>query len=372
MKMNIETKTKANVSFMAIDKYVDDSIVYPTEVANAKGFVAWGDQNDYPQYLRSLYYDVPTLHSIIDGMSDYIAGEGVTTLVPEWTERENNRSQTLNDLVKLCAKDLATYNGFALNIIRDKAGAIADIYWLDFSRCRTNEDGTKVYYSTEWNKRGGRVKYIEYDSFTSNTKSNPDSTIFYYKNDMTKVYPTPLWGAAVLPCEIERKINIYHYNLINNGMSSNYIVNFNNGVPTDEMKEEIEDNFYDKFCGVENTGRPMLSFNPTKDNEVTITKVDADNYADRWNALYDTTKQQIFTAFRCSPILFGIDQEKTGFNANEYNEAYKLFQQTMIVPMQREIEKVFDKIFMTKGFMHIVPFKNNIITDNEQHDTNIA
>lgn len=357
----MENEKKTKVSFMAIDKYYDNSIVLPTETKNkTKGFISWGTNNDYPQYLRGLYYDVPTLHSIIDGMADYIKGSGVSIALPEWQDKENNKGQTLYDTLKLIAKDMCMFNGFALNVIKDKAGNISDIYWLDFARVRTNEDGTKVYYSTEWGKSSGRVNFIEYDSFTSNTKSNPDSTIYYWKNDYIKTYPTPLWGAAVIPCEIEKKINIYHFNLINNGMSSNYIVNFNNGVPTDEMKEEIEDDFYDKFCGVENTGRPMLSFNDKKENEVTVTKIDADDYADRWNAMNDKNQQQIFTAFRCSPILFGVDQEKTGFNANEYQEAYSLFNQTMIVPMQKDIEKAFSKIFGVKQFMSITPFDTKI------------
>jgi hypothetical protein len=364
---NMDKEKKMKVSFAAIDKYYDSNIVLPTETLNkTKGFMSWGTCNDYPQYLRGLYYDVPTLHSIIDGMADYVAGEGTTSIDLMWDTKENNKGQTLYDTIKLIAKDLCMFNGFALNVIKDKSGNISDIYWLDFAKVRSNEDGTKLYYSTDWGKKSGRVSFIQYDSFTSNVKENPDSTIFYWKNDYLKVYPTPVWGAAVLPCEIEKKINIYHYNLIDNGMSSNYIVNFNNGVPTDEIKEEIENDFYDKFCGVENTGRPMLSFNDKKDNEVTVTKIDGDNYADRWHALYDTTKQQIFTAFRCSPLLFGIDQEKTGFNANEYQEAYALFNQTMIIPMQKDIEKAFDKIFNTKNFVKITPFNINISTPENE------
>ena len=116
---------------------------------------------------------------------------------------------------------------------------------------------------------------------------------------------------------------------------------------------------YDKFCGVENTGRPMLSFNNNKDSETTVTKIDADSFADKYNALTARTKQDIFTSFRCSPILFGIDQEKTGFNANEYASAFRLFNKTVIEPMQKTIVRAFDKIFDEKESITIEPFTIN-------------
>ena len=43
--------------------------------------------------------------------------------------------------------------------------------------------------------------------------------------------------------DIENKINEFHLNSISNGFSGSYIVNFNNGVPNDQIKDEIEDAF---------------------------------------------------------------------------------------------------------------------------------
>jgi hypothetical protein len=116
---------------------------------------------------------------------------------------------------------------------------------------------------------------------------------------------------------------------------------------------------YDKFCGPENAGRPMISFNNNKDSETTIQKIDTDSFADKYNALVERTKSEIFTAFRCSPILFGIDQEKTGFNANEYASAFRLFNKTVIEPFQNKISKAFDKIFNSTGSIEIKPFTIN-------------
>lgn len=356
--MTNNEKKQTNVKFLAIDQFVESNIVAPTEVfIKDRGFVGWGEINNYPEYIEDLYQNVSTLHSIIDGTTDYVCGDSVKCNVLNFEKQINRKGETIQDLINWIAKDLVKFNGFALNIVKNKLGTPAEIYYLDFKRVRSNKEGTKFYYSTDWAKSYGRVKYIEYDSFLN--EDVPASSIFYYKNDINRVYPTSIFSAAVIACETERKISEFHLNNISNSFSSNYIINFNNGRPSDEIQEEIEMEVYDKFCGVENSGRPMLSFNNNKDSETTVTKIDADSFADKYNALTARTKQEIFTSFRCSPILFGIDQEKTGFNANEYASAFRLFNKTVIEPFQNKITSAFDKIFNTENSIEIKPFTIN-------------
>lgn len=356
--MTNNEKKQTNVKFLAIDQFVESNIVAPTEVfIKDRGFVGWGEINNYPEYIEDLYQNVSTLHSIIDGTTDYVCGDSVKCNVINFEDKINRKGETIQDLITWIAKDIVKFNGFALNIVKNKLGTPAEIYYLDFKRVRSNKEGTKFYYSTDWGKSYGRVKYIEYESFLN--EDAPASSIFYYKNDINRVYPTSIFSAAVVACETERKISEFHLNSISNSFSSNYIINFNNGRPSDEIQEEIEMEVYDKFCGVENSGRPMLSFNNNKDSETTVTKIDADSFADKYNALTARTKQEIFTSFRCSPILFGIDQEKTGFNANEYASAFRLFNKTVVEPFQNKIKSAFDKIFNTENSIEINPFTIN-------------
>ena len=154
-------------------------------------------------------------------------------------------------------------------------------------------------------------------------------------------------------------ISQFHYNDLQNGFAASYIVNFNSGKPTDEQKAEIENNFYNKFCGPMNSSRPMLSFNNTKEHETTITKIESTDFDKKYESLINYVNQDIFTAFRCSPILFGVDQEKTGFNANEYMETFKIFNKTMIEPRQKIISETFDKIFEVENCIQIKPFAIN-------------
>lgn len=362
-----ENKTKMNVKCLAIDPYVVDNIVKPTEVfIRDKHFIGWGDSNDYPDYIEDLYQNVATLHSVIDGTADYVCGDDIVVNIPN-VASTNRKGQTIEEIVKWAAKDLVKYNGFALNIIENQFGTPAEVNYLDFKRVRSNEDGTKYYYSLDWSKSYGRVKYIEYDSFFNKDRESK-STVFYYKNDINRVYPTPIYAAAVIACEIEKKMNVFHLNNISNSFSSNYIINFNNGRPSDEIKEEIEDEVYEKFCGVENGGRPMLSFNENKEAETTVQKIDSDNFIDKYNSLAERTQQEIFTAFRATPNLFGLPTKTTGFNSQEYNSAYKLFNKTVVQPMQQVLKDSFEKLFKVENCLTIVPFSMDAL-EEKNNDT---
>lgn len=359
-----DNKELMNLKFLAVDQYVISNIVEPTEVhIKDKSFVGWGEVNNYPDYIEQLYQNVSTLRSVVDGTKDYVCGDGVKCNVINFDDRINKKGETMEDLLEYIALDLVKYGGFAINVIKNKLNTPAEIYYLDFKKVRSNKEGTKYYYSDDWGKSFGRVKYIEYDSFL-----NPDAganTIFYYKNDINKVYPTPMYGAAVIACEIEKKMNEYHINNISNSFASNYIINFNSGRPSDEIQEEIETEVYDKFCGVENSGRPMLSFNNNKESETTVTKIDADSFIDKYNTLAERSQQEIFTAFRATPILFGIPKKNIGFNEQEYNECYKLYNKTVIKPLQKKIVKSFDKIFGIDNSIIITPFAMDALEEKQ-------
>ena len=178
-------KPNTNVKFLAIDQFVESNIVAPTEVnVKDRSFISWGEMNNYPDYIEDLYQNVSTLHSIIDGTTDYVCGNGIKVNVTNFETQINRRGETMEDLVSWIAKDLVKYNGFALNIVKNHLGTPAEIYYLDFRKVRSNKEGTKFYYSSDWGKSFGRVKYTEYDSFCSEEGKDKPSTIFYYKNDI--------------------------------------------------------------------------------------------------------------------------------------------------------------------------------------------
>lgn len=368
MKQATDTK-RSIITFAAIDPYVEQNIVLPTEkLSSGKNMVEWGTRNAYPDYLLDLYNNVPTLRSIINGNIDYIAGDDVSInpLQEEFTNQEmNRRGDTIREQVKDIAKDYEIYGGFALQVIRNLAGEVAEVYYIDMRFLRTNEDGNVFYYSEKWGK-GRTTDVKEYPAFMPNLnwetledkeRERHASSILFVKNVHTQVYPAPLYAASVKACEIERLIDEFHLSDINNHFVSSAIINFNNGDPGDEVKREVERDFNEKFCGAKNGGRMAFSWNPNKESATDIIEFKVEDFGERYKALSQHSRTQIFTAFRAIPLLFGLVSEaNTGFATDEFEQSFKLYNRTQIQPVQRMICDAYDKIYGQKGVLTIKPF----------------
>lgn len=368
--MSSTNNKRASVSFAAIDQYVEKNIVSPAERRSAnKDFIEWGDGNRYPDYLLELYNSVSTLRSIINGNVDYIAGDGVAIeqLRDGLTANVmNKRGDLIAEQIKDLAKDYEIYGGFALQVIRGRDGKPSEVYYIDMRFLRMNKDCDVFYYCEDWSK-GGKKKVIMYPKFlpmveaewnllNDEQRNMHASSVVFVKNIRTQTYPAPLYAASVKACEIERCVDDYHLNAINNGFVASALINFNNGKPEDKIMEEIEDNFNDKFSGHANAGRICFSWNKDKEHATTIDSLSVEDFGEKYQSLAKHSRQQIFTAFRANPNLFGIPTESLGFSSEEYDSAFRLYNRTQIRPVQRMIADTYEKIYGRKGVLTITPF----------------
>ena len=369
MSSTKETNIRSNVAFSALDPYLERNIVSPKEtVVRGKDFVEWGDMNGYPDYLLELTKTVPTLRSIINGTVDFIVGDNVSIvpLHPDWKPGQmNKRGDTIAEQVEDLARDYETYGGYALQIIRDLMGRIAEIYYIDVRFLRMNKECDVFWYSEKWAEKGKKdaVMYPafrldiaeKWATFTDEERNRHASSILYVKTTHSQVYPMPVYAASVKACEIERLVDDFWVNSVENGFSPSMIINFNNGEPTDQMKEEIEEEVTEKFTGPSNAGRFMLCWNKNKESATTFEVPQVTDFGEKYKALAENSRQKIFTAFRAYPNIFGLSTA-TGFSIEEFDSAFKLYNRTSVRPVQRMIADTYDKIYGAAGVLTITPF----------------
>ena len=63
-------ENKKYMMFAAINKYDQQNILTPIETDSHKGFISCGENNQYLEYLRSLYMTCTTLKSCRDTATD--------------------------------------------------------------------------------------------------------------------------------------------------------------------------------------------------------------------------------------------------------------------------------------------------------------
>lgn len=353
--------TQVRVSFAAIDNYIESNIIKAVEKINpARNLVEWGSDNNYPEYLLNLYENTPTLQSIIDGCVDYVIGNGIEL---RSGININTKGEDIEDIIRQLSFDEFWLGGHALQIIRGRDGSVAETYYIENRHVRTNKYLDVFYYNEKWGKFRTSdvlkypvfIKNLEWGMLDDAGKELHASSILYSKTANKRIYPTPRYASAIVAAEIEKLIGNYHVNQINNNFTASLIINFNNGRPEDKEKEEIEKNVSEKFCGSENGGRVAMFFNEDKEHATTIVEPRIADFGARYDALSKYSRQQLFTAFRAHPNLFGIPTEGLGFSSEEYESVFKLFNKTQIEPVQKRIVNSFNKIY-GEGAITIHPF----------------
>lgn len=318
-----------NMNFSALDPFTERNIPSLAEKEDGRSkYVIWGEGNRSPYYFRGLYEDSDTLSTVVNAITDYAAGNGV----------EGTDEQTVRSL----ATDYVLFGCMAMEVKRNPYTQRYTANYIRVENIRCNKDNSVFWYSKDFAKSYGQFKTLVYPAFVEGT-TEPVSILFM-KNNAAYTYGFPLYGAALKACEIERKIADFHLNQISNGFSASYLFNFNNGVPADNIKEEIEDNFTEKFTGTGNAGRVLMSFNKDITHKTTAEKLATEDFAAKYDSLVKWARTAIISKFRCSPQVVGINLEGIGFSSQEYADAFKIFNRSTVYPVQKAIVSMFEKI----------------------------
>lgn len=331
---------------------------------SGKGWVSYGNDNRFPDYLWRLYCDAPTQQSVIDAKTAFTMGQGSNY----GNDVVNTKGETMDEVLQKCVFDLHLFGGFAIQVIYNAGGGVAEIYWADFSKLRTDERGTYINWCDHWNS--WQVKPIRYDAFNPNMTNKTTQILYYRGTSCRSVYPVPCYISALDAIQTEVEIQHYHLNNIKNGFTTNAVINMNGGVPEEDEQKKMEELIKKKFTGSDNAGKFLISWNESKETAVTVEKIDSDNFDQKFSNLRKDTQESIFVAHRLtSGTLLGRTPTNTGFTRNEFAEAFQIFNTTVITPYQRQLAKVVKRIFPEKD-LTFTPFdiqvaKNGQITREE-------
>ena len=350
---------KEKLKFGVFDSAVKVIPTFVEKENSSKPYLNYGVDNKFPNYLWELYLRSAILQSIINGTADYAAGSGIiydeiNPTIKRLKDEANKDGETLDDVINKVIIDYLIFGGFALQIIYNKLGEINEIYWLDFRNVRRNKEGDKVYYSDDWVRHSN--DFLTYNIFNHDIKKG--TSVFYFKGHLSRgIYPIPRYNGALSAIETSTEISKFHLNSILNNFSGNFIINFNNGQPSTDVQEEIERKVKEKFSGADNAGKFMIAFNDSKENGVSVERIADDNFDKKYESLRTDTYKEIFVSFRAIPQLFGYSLEGTGFNKQEFQEAFLLYNQTTVIPIQKDIIRTFNKIFGVDNSMSFKPFE---------------
>lgn len=353
MTENNTNLPKIEGKFAAIDRIVVSNIPEIVEKdLNNYDYVSWGTNNKLPEYYYNLYKTTPNLGTVINSVVDYVIGDSINVVGKDIDAAVNERYETIEDIVKSLIRDIMIYGCGALDVVKSPTNEVKAVYHISMRNLRTDKKNEAFWYSSDWKKSFGRVKSKVYPKYSK--EFNTEHSILFFKLGKDESYGLPMYIQALKACEIEKDLATYHLNSLSNGFAPSVIINFNSGTPDDESKEEIERMVSEKFVSPENAGRILLSFNDDMTKRTTFEKLPIEDFASKYDSLVKYAKDSIFTAFRMNPNLAGIATESNGFNSEEYESSFKLFNRTVIKPLQKMLKRGFAKIY--ENGINITPF----------------
>ena len=349
-----------------------------------KDWIKYGENNDYPNYLVTLFNRSAKHNAIVTSKQLYICGQGVQFnaegLPPEKIAstqafiQSPNQYEDLNELNRKIVLDMELFGGFYLHVVKTKdRKGISAVYHLDYCNVRSNKDNTCFYYSDEWlNEQGEdnpRVDPKKYIAYGSKEWEKAKEGVMYVKQYRPNVatYALPDYIGAVNAIITDAEIANFHRAAIQNGFQGGTMIVFKNGQPSDEEMATIERQIKKKFTGTDRANTFVIDFvdDPTRTPE--IIPLNGNDFDKRYDALNDTIQQEIFVGHKVtSPMLFGVRVEGQLGGRNEMATAYSLFQNTYITPKQILIEAVLNELVGLSDRITIKPVEPILPDFSEQ------
>jgi len=341
------------------------SYTAPVIVENNKNeWVEYGADNNYYQFLIDRYSNSATNNAVINNICRLIFGQGLTAT--DSAMKPNEWAQLLSilkeDDLRRIIFDLYALGQCALQIHYDKGHKAitrafhTPIQLLRPEKCNQDGDIVGYFYSDNWSDP---KKYVpkRFDAFGTSKKEVEILYLAPYSAGM-KYFSNVDYQGGIDYAYLEEKIAEYLINEVENSFAPTSIVNFNNGTPTDEMKDEISASVIGKLTGSKGK-KVVISFNENEATKTTIDTVPLNDAPEHYQYLSDESTFKILRSHNVTtPLLFGVSVA-SGFssNADEMKTGALLFENMVIKPKQQMIVEMIKKILSFNGVSLNLRFK---------------
>ena len=318
-----------------------------------KGYIEFGEKNDYPNYLLALYNKSPKHNAIVKGKVNYIIGNGwksdESDPIAEQFIAQPNQFESLDDLTRKVSIDIEIFGGAYLEVIWSVTGGqLTDVLHIDYTKIRSNTDNTQFWYKKDWNER--KDELIPMMAF--NTKVRQGKQILYIKEYRPGLdtYALPGYMGALNYIESDIEVSRHVLGNAQTGFSASKLITLPNGEPSPDEKRNIERRFTDRFSGSDGK-KFILSFTTDPARKPIIEDLGASDITKENFTNVDLIIQNnLFAGHQItSPSLFGIAEPGQLGSRTQMRDAYEIFKNTYVNDKQHFLESIFNQLATLKG-----------------------
>jgi DNA-binding MarR family transcriptional regulator len=314
-----------------------------------EGYMQYGQNNDYPQYLLDLFNKSAKHNAIIRGKVNYIVGNG--WVGEEAIVKKVNREETLNDLTKKVALDLELFGGAYIQVIWSVMGAqIAELWHCDYTKIRTNKDNTQFWYKEDWKATRNQEKAEVYNAFNP---ANPQGVQILYVKEYRpgmNVYSLPGYFGALNYIESDVEVSKHVLGNAQTGFSASKLITLPNGEPSPDEKRAVSRQFDNMYTGADGKKYLLAFVNDATRKPIVDDLGASDLTKEDFGRVDELIQTNIFSGHQItSPDLFGIAVPGQLGNRQQMRDSYEIFNNTYVRYKQMQIEGVFNMLGQYAG-----------------------
>jgi hypothetical protein len=351
----------SNISIVNLSAYTS-----PVIQENKKNdFIEYGSDNNYFQYLIDRYLYSATNGAIITGVANMIYGKGLDAL--DSNKKPNEYAQMKSIIKDADLKKIALERKLlgmaAMQVVMEKKQVKQVLHFpmqtLRAEKCNDKGQIEAWYYHNDWKNKKPTEQIRKIPAFGFGNGNEVE--IYVIKPYVSGFdYYSPIDYSGALPYALlEENIADYQINDCQNGFSGTKVINFNNGIPTEEMRDKLKREVLGKLTGARGE-KVIVAFNANAESKTTVEDLPLNDAPAHYEYLSKECFEKLIVGHRVtSPMLLGIRTGDGGLgnNADEIKTATLLFDNIVIKPYQLEIIEALDVILAINNISLKLYFK---------------
>ena len=345
-----------------IEDYIFREASLPLPVENQKrgdSFISWGNDNLYPQFLVSLYYNSSIHQGIVNSKVKYISSSGLdsdTTDKAKWEliKKNGNAPYSLDEIAVMLANDQEILNSFAVLFKKNPISKFWDAHHIPVELIRKSSNEEYYEYSENWKEKNQSEEKTGYKLIKSiEALSLQDSEVLLYVSakskqhlvdDRTKqltksVYPIPSYSGCISSILASVEMNYFRYSEVVNGFKGGTIINVPTGEPNnqDEKKKMVaklkgESSDRDKQGGI------VVTFSKSQETAPSVVQINGNNLDQRYLLTQESIVDEIMVGHSViNPALFSVKTAGQLGGTAELETAYSIFMNNYAQDRQKTI-----------------------------------
>lgn len=315
-----------------------------------QGYVRFGFDNLFPQYMNQMYFMSPLHGSIVDFKTNAAIGGGYSFDESKLTDMEKvilysfGKKIGLKGTIKAITKDIILHDRCYFHV-ELKGGKVFNVYRVAPEKVRINQTKTIYAVNEDW-EYGLQIKtYLPY-----HPEHKDGCYLLAYEGQSVgqDYYPLPQYTSALNFAFLSGELSYLQKSNIQNSIFPSFAMMFPKKPQGPEEMQLIKDTV-NKLKGAENAGKAVAFFANNKESLPDLVNVPTNSNDELFKGVSELNTEQICFAHTIDPILLGVRTKGSLGSGSDIKQAYVIFEKNTIIPLRETVVDVFNQLLKVVG-----------------------